>query len=177
MKKFVTLCIIAIMVAMVFPLNTYALTPSDIISPDNIAEAIDPIGFDCVLIEDHSWSMENIFITASTTMFENVSNINWAKTVTFGDNGKTPLWENINSQLDNYDALVVVSDLWDTGSEELATVSNKEMILYVPFNSTYKDGVTHVESVINNIILEKWTSSTIHVLYLDGNHYKYSNVE
>lgn len=174
MKKFACMLLVLVLMSVIIPMSAFALSPANVL-PD-IVPAIDPGSKSVLLIEDHSWSMENSFVHTSGILFEKVAKLEWAEEIEFGNNSKTPLWEVLNSQIDEYEMIFVVSDLWDTGTEELSEASNKELALLVPYYSTNSAAVKHVEDVINNIILKKWSDSTVHVLYVDGSQYEFSNV-
>lgn len=144
-----------------------------------IAEIVPNEQDEIVCVEDHSWSMENTFHYESNKLYDKINNtkIEFAERNQFCDNSQTALCENINSYINNYNIIVLISDLWNTTGEELKEADNKTLIVMVPYYSTFSEGVNHVDDVVNNTFLNKLNDSTIYVQYLDGVINTYTNVD
>lgn len=74
---------------------------------------------------------------------------------------------------------IIITDLWDTESEEEETFSyDGEIIFCVPYASTNKEGVLHCEEVVNNLLWNHgWIPGcmSIYVIYTDEVIVEYSN--
>lgn len=165
--------ILVIALASVLKLDTFAaITPMDIKTP----ESLNSISNDAICITDFSWSMQNTFEYESKMIGKNLSKIVFNEKHLFGNNGQTYLWKSINKYINTYKTIVVTSDLWDTSHEELQNASDKVLYAVVPYYSTNSEGVEHVNDIVNNIILEKWDNSSVHIIYLDGLQTTFSNI-
>lgn len=154
--------------------------------PSELLEQMSQNEFEFLLLHDDSWSMQNTFSWESSIINEKLDDIFnpcdihdnyfWLG-ILFGNNSSSNIWNVLNKYGEVANSIFLVSDLWNTDSENLQPASNKNLIIMVPYYSDYSDGKKHVEDVITNVILQSWTNSTVTVCYLDNELVSYSNSE
>ena len=177
MKKFlkrILLSLTLMFMALSNPVDTLALTPSDLIVPQQTENEEEIIA-----LHDTSWSMRTTFKWEDKIIREKThNNFVFDRALDFCSDGyQSNIFETLNLYAENYDNILLASDLWDTCSEDLETADGKTLIIMVPYYSNYNDGVKHVEDIVMNIILESWTNSTVYVVYLDDEIISYSNLD
>lgn len=153
-----------LMLAMVIGAVAIPVYAKEKVNPKYYRDMLEPIDQEIVLLEDNSKSMSRTFFYEKGIIDYHLSEINFNKEFTISN---SDVWSVLNAIKDNYDCIVVSSDLWNTGGVELEATSNKKIAILVPYRSTNEEGKKHVEQVVSEEILPYWTNSTIAVIYLD----------
>lgn len=156
-----------LLVFLVF-VSTLRVSAKDIedISGKTYPEMFEPLVSKVVCIKDNSYSMSTTFCWEQAQIYTKLDTVKFHSTVEFGNNSKTPLWENINKYSSQYDNILLVSDLWNTIGANLQPADKKVLCVLVPYNSTFSEGVSHIDKVVNEI-LSVWTNSFVRVVYMD----------
>lgn len=170
--RFLSSLVLVLIALCINPIKTYAAKGPEMI------ESITQNEFNYLLLQDNSWSMQNTFYWETSIINEKIDNFfDQCDIILFGNNSLSNIWGVLNEYGEDSNNIFLVSDLWNTHSEDLKPDSNKNLVIMVPYYSYFSDGKKHVEDVVTNVILQSWTNSTVTVCYLDNEIVSYSNLE
>ncbi len=152
-------------VIMAFFVPNYAQAKEGTILPKYYREIVEGIDVNPLYIFDRSKSMEKTFAVEVDKILYNLSETDTTNRVEL-DSSK--LWFSLNQVAEEYNRIVLVSDLWDASDEKLKPASNMRLKVVVPYFSDNEEAIKHIDDVIWNDILPYWTDSEVVVIYLDG---------
>lgn len=128
------------------------------------------------LLVDESYSMNETFKEEKNMIIKKIFNVQFYDlTEYFGSSKETNLWKTVNTNLEEYEKIVVISDLWDRAFDELEETNNKTICLLVPYFSTDSEGTEHVMNTVKETFLKKCHSVIVYTVYLDGQLQTFTN--
>lgn len=135
------------------------------VPPKYYKEMVEGIDYNPARINDCSWSMRNTFSYEKDLIEYNLSETRFESEYVLIT---SELWLGVNAVAEEYNRIVLVSDLWNISEETLNPASDMTMAVFVPYWSDDAEAVDHIEDVVWDEILNYWSDSTVVIIYLDG---------